>query len=137
MGYLTTKMLRELRAKRRKIASGLSVSLSAMLLSFTIAPCVLAATIAERPHHCIHTLGMVDPGHYGRCGDQCQFPSNVIPALEDTNRIVKPFGLSSYHVHSFVLEWTYVQPSTANQLLYELVSVDYVPVPPNYNAACC
>ncbi len=123
-------ILRNLRAKRRKIASGLLVSLGVMWLSFAIAPCVLAATIAERPHHCVHTLGMVDPGHYGRCGDRCQFPNNMIPTLEDANHTVNPFAFFSYQVHPVVLEWIDVEPSTANQLLCEPVSADYLPVPP-------
>ncbi len=123
-------MLRYLQGKRRKVTGGLIISLGAMWLSFAIAPCVLAADITERAHHCLHTQSTSGQSPYLPAGDHCPFCNPLTPVVQNCDHVVNPLTISSHHVHPVVSGWTYVQPFAAIQLLPVTVSADYLPVHP-------
>ncbi len=123
-------MLRYLRAKRQKITGSLIVSLAAMWLSFAIAPCVLAAGVTERPHHCLHTDPTGVQSHHVQTKNECPHCDSLNTTIQEADHLVNPLTFPSYQVHPVVSQWTYAPPFAANQHLPKTVSVTHLPVHP-------
>ncbi|MEE9158996.1 MAG: hypothetical protein V3U60_11485, partial [Gammaproteobacteria bacterium] len=77
---------------------GLIVSLAAMWLSFAIAPCVLAAEIAERPHHCLHIESASTHSHHLQAEDGCPHCDSLNPTIQEADHLVNPLTFPSYQV---------------------------------------
>ncbi|MEE9286855.1 MAG: hypothetical protein V3W33_02140 [Gammaproteobacteria bacterium] len=128
LGKVTTAMPRYLRAKRQKITGGLIISLAAMWLSFAIAPCALAAEIAERPHHCLHIESQVGQSHHVQTENECPHCDSLNTTIQESDHLANPLSFPSYQLYPLFSDWTYLQPCPANQYLPKTVPVGHLPV---------
>ncbi len=82
-------MLSVLRSKRKHIVGMLFTTLGTMWLSFAIAPCVLAATLDDRPHHCCpHLNGNAGPNKHMHDEGKCISCDSVEPMLQSADEFI-------------------------------------------------
>ncbi len=124
-------MLRYLRAKRRKITGGLIVSLGAMWLSFAIAPCVLAAALVDRPHHCCpHLNGKAEPNEHMHDGGKCISCEVVEPVLQSADEYINSSIPSSFDYEPIIIEWNTHQITKSVSVAIKLPTPVYLPISP-------
>ena len=124
-------MFRYLEAKRREITGGLMISLVAMWLSFAIAPCVLAAALVDRPHHCCpHLNGKAEPNEHVHDGGKCISCEVVEPVLQSADEYINSSIPSSCDYEPIIIEWNTHQITKSVSVAIKLPTPVYLPISP-------
>ena len=124
-------MFRYLEAKRREITGGLIISLAAMWLSFAIAPCVLAAALVDRPHHCCpHLNGKAEPNEHMHDGGKCISCEIVEPMLQSADEYINSSIPSSFDYEPIIIEWNTHQITKSVSVAIKLPIPVYLPISP-------
>ena len=124
-------MLSLLRSKRKPILGMLFTALGTMWLSFAIAPCVLAATLVDRPHHCCpHFDGKAEPNKHMHDGGNCVSCEVVGSALQSANDTIQSSKSSSFDYEPIIIEWNAHQITKAIVVAIKPHTPVYLPIPP-------
>ncbi len=115
-------MLNVLRSKRKLIFGILFTTLGTMWLSFAIAPCVLAATLVDRPHHCCPHLNETEPNEHMHDGGKCVSCEIVEPLLQSAS--------SNFDFEPTVIERNIYQLTKVISAAIKLPTPFYLPIPP-------
>ena len=124
-------MLKVLRSKRMHIVSMLFTTLGTMWLSFAIAPCVLAATLEDRPHHCCpHLNGKAEPNKHMHDEGKCISCEVVEPVLQSVDEYINSSIPSSFNYDPTAFEWNTYQITKPISVATKLPTSVYLPIPP-------
>ena len=109
----------------------LFTTLGAMWLSFAIAPCVLAATLVDRPHHCCpHLDGKAEPNQHMHDEGKCVSCEIVEPLLQSAHDTIQPSASSNIDFEPIVIERNIYQLTKAISAAIKLSTPFYLPIPP-------
>ncbi len=124
-------MLSVLRSKRKHILGILFTTLGAMWLSFAIAPCVLAAKLVDRPHHCCPQVnGEAGSKEHMHNEGKCISCEVVEPVLQSADEYIYSSISSSIDYAPIIIEWNIHQITKSVKLAFKLQTPVYLPIPP-------
>lgn len=123
-------MINVLRSKRKLIFGILFTTLGTMWLSFAIAPCVLAATLVDRPHHCCPHLNETEPNEHMHDGGKCVSCEIVELLLQSAHDTIQPSASSNFDFEPTVIERNIYQLTKVISAAIKLPTPFYLPIPP-------
>jgi len=124
-------MLSVLRTKRKPIFGILFITLSSMWLSFAISPCVLAAALVDRPHHCCPQLnGKAEPNDHMHDQGKCVSCEVVEPVLQSADEYIYSSIPSNFDYEPITFEWNTYQITKPISVATKLPTPVYLPIPP-------
>jgi len=125
-------MLSVLQSKRKLIFGILFTTLSSMWLSIAISPCVLAAALVDRPHHCCpHLNGKAEePNKHMHDGGKCVSCEVVEPVLQSADEYIYSSIPSSFDYEPITFEWNTYQITKPISVATKLPTPVYLPIPP-------
>lgn len=109
----------------------LFTTLGTMWLSFAISPCVLAAALVDRPHHCCpHLNGKAESNEHMHDGGKCVSCEVVGPVLQSAEEYLYSSIPSSFHFKPVIIEWNTHQITKSVSVAIKLPTPVYLPIPP-------
>jgi len=124
-------MLSVLRTKRKHIFGILFTTLGTMWFSFAISPCVLAAALVDRPHHCCPQLnGKTESNEHMHDGGKCISCEVVEPVLQSADEYIYSSIPSSFDYEPIIIEWNTYQITKAISVATKLPIPFYLSIPP-------
>ena len=124
-------MLSILRSKRKHILGILFTTLGMMWLSIAIAPCVLAAKLVDRPHHCCpQANGKAGSNEHMHDVGKCVSCEVVEPVLQSADEYIHPSILPSFDYEPIVAERNTRHLTKSVNVAIKLHTPLYLPIPP-------
>lgn len=115
----------------KHVAKVLFITLGTMWLSFAIAPCVLAASFDDRPHHCCPNLnGKAGNNEHMHEEDKCVSCDAVQPVLDSTDGSIQSSIPPSFDYEPITFEWNIYQITKPISVATKLPTPVYLPIPP-------
>lgn len=124
-------MLNVLRSKRKYILNMLFTTLGTMWLSFAIAPCVLAAELDDRPHHCCpHVNENAGSNKHMHDEGKCVSCEVVEPVLQSADEYIHILISSNFDYDPVIIEWNIHQITKSVSVALKLSTPVYQAIPP-------
>ncbi len=126
-------MFNVLRSKRKYILNMLFTTLGTMWLSFAIAPCVLAAALVERLHHCCPTVsGETGSSEHMHDQGKCVSCELVEPVLQSADEYIHIFVSSNFVYDPTIIEWHIHQITKPVNAALKFSTPVYQTIPPPF-----
>ena len=124
-------MLIVLRSKSKHMLGILFTTLGTMWLSFAISPCVLAAALVDRPHHCCpQIIGNAGTSKHMHDEGKCVSCEIVEPLLQSAHDTIQSSASSNFDFEPIVIERNIYQITKAISVVIKLPTPFYLPIPP-------